>query len=184
VRGSQLSDQSDRVARLLEVGGERFYRLLARLTMREDVADDLMQELIVRLCQSDGFQHADDSFAYARRAAIHLAFDWRRQGKSRRKSESLAEEPEVPAPNLLGKLVDHEDLAQVLAALERLSPLSRNCLVLHYIEQLTYLEVSDQLAVTTHQVRAACHKGIRRIQRLIGARLGERLEDEASDDEI
>jgi len=158
------------------------YRLLARLTMREEVADDLMQELVVRLSQSDGFQRADDSFAYARRAAIHLAFDWRRQGKSRRKMGPLAEEPVVPAPNLLGKLADHEELEQVLAVLERLSPLSRNCLVLHYMEQLSYLEVADQLHVTPHQVRAACYKGIRRIQRLMGVRPGERLEEEASDD--
>ncbi len=158
------------------------YRLLARLTMREDVADDLLQELIVRLSQSDGFQRADDSFAYARRAAIHLAFDWRRQGKSRRKTGPLAEEPVVPAPNLLGKLVDHEDLEQVLAALEMLSPLSRNCLVLHYLEQLSYFEVADQLNVTQHQARAACHKGIRRIQKLTGVRPGEQLEEEVSDD--
>jgi RNA polymerase sigma-70 factor (ECF subfamily) len=144
--------------------------------MREEVADDLLQELVVRLSQSDGFQRADDCFAYALRAAIHLAFDWRRHGKSRRKTEALAEEPLVPAPNLLGRLVDREELEQILAALERLSPLSRNYLVLHYMEQLSYIEVADQLDITPHQARAACHKGIRRIQRLIGLRPGERFE--------
>ena len=104
-----------------------------------------------------------------------LAFDWRRQGRSRRKTGPLAEEPAAPATNLLGKLVDREDLEQVLAALERLSPLSRNCLVLHYMEQLSYIEVADQLHITPHQARA-CHKGIRRIQKLIGLRPGERFE--------
>ena len=107
----------------------------------------------MRLSQSDGFQRADDCFTYARRAAIHLAFDWRRQGRSRRKTGPLAEEPAAPATNLLGKLVDREDLEQVLAALERLSPLSRNCLVLHYMEQLSYIEVADQLHITPHQAR-------------------------------
>lgn len=158
------------------------YRLLARLTMRQEVADDLMQELVVRLSQSGGFLRADDSFAYARRAAIHLAFDWRRQGRSRRKTEPLAEEPAIPAPDPLGKLIDHEELEEVLLAMERLSPLSRNCLVLHYLEQLSYLEVADQIGVTPHRVRAACHKGIRRIQRLIGGRLNERMDREVPDD--
>lgn len=176
-----MSNQSARVAGLVEAGGERLYRLLARLTMREEVADDLLQELVVRLSQSDGFQRANDPFAYARRTAINLAFDWRRRGKSRRKTEPLAEEPAVRAPDLLGKLVDHEDLEQVLAALARLSPLSRNCLVLHYLEQLSYTEVADQLTVSAHQVRAACHKGIRRIQRLTGIGSGEPIEKEASD---
>jgi RNA polymerase sigma factor (sigma-70 family) len=176
--GAELSDESASVARLLKTAGERLYRLLTRLTLREDVADDLLQELVVRLSQSEGFRRADDAFAYARRAAIHLAFDWRRRGNVRRRTESLAEEPAVSAPNLLGDLVGREDLEQVLAALEQLSPLSRSCLVLHYLEQLPYSEVADQLAVSAHQVRAACHKGIRRIRKLTGIGPGEPLKRE------
>jgi RNA polymerase sigma-70 factor (ECF subfamily) len=159
------------------------YALLTRLTLRPVVADDLLQELVVRLGQSDGFQRADDALAYARRAAIHLAFDWRRQGKQRRKTEPLREEPAVPAPNVLGKLVDREELEQVLVALERLSPLSRNCLVLHYMEQLSYGEVADQLNATPHQVRAACHKGIRRLRKLLGAEPSGPAEKEPSHEE-
>jgi RNA polymerase sigma-70 factor (ECF subfamily) len=168
-----LSNQSAKLATLLESEGARLYRLLARLTLREEVADDLMQELVLRLGQSDGFQRADDCLAYARRTAIHLAFDWRRQGRLRRRIGALAEEPFGPAPDLLGKLVDREELEDTLRALEKLSPLSRNCLVLHYLEQLSYIEVAHQLDVTPHQARAACHKGIRRIQQLVGARHGE-----------
>ncbi len=178
-----MSDQSTRLLKLVDAEGARLYGLLARLTLRHDVADDLLQELVVRLGQSDGFQRADDAFAYARRAAIHLAFDWRRQGKRRRKTEPLAEEPAVPAPNLLGQLVDREELERVLAGLEKLSQLSRNCLVLHYMEQLSYAEVAEQLHVTPHQVRAACHKGIRRLRKIVGAASSGPASKEASDAE-
>jgi RNA polymerase sigma factor (sigma-70 family) len=178
-----LSDQSARLLTLVEADGGRLYALLVRLTLREDIADDLLQELVVRLSQSDGFQRADDPFAYARRAAIHLAFDWRRQGKKRRKTESLAEDPAVPAPDLLGRLTDREELEQVLAALERLSPLSRGCVVLHYLEQLSYEEVAEQLDMTPHQVRAACHKGIGRLRRLLGLQQSGRLQEEGYDDQ-
>ena len=182
--GESSSDRSARLLRLVEADGERLYGLLTRLTLCEDVADDLLQELVVRLSQADGFQRADNPFAYARRAAIHLAFDWRRQGKQRRKTEPLSEEPAVPAPNLLGRLTDREELEQVVAALERLSPLSRSCVVLHYIEQLSYAEVAGQLDVTPHQARAACHKGIRRLRRLMGVGPSGQLQEEASDDEF
>jgi RNA polymerase sigma-70 factor (ECF subfamily) len=144
------------------------YALLTRLTLRRDVADELLQELVMRLAQADGFSHAEDPLAYARRAAIHLAFDWRRGGKRRRRTEPLSEEPAVPAPDALGKLADREELERVLAAMEHLSPTARSCLVLHYIEQFSYDEVADQLQMTPHQVRAACHKGIRRIRKLLG----------------
>lgn len=96
-----MSDQPSRLLQLVEAEGGRLYGLLTRLTLREEVADDLLQELVVRLSQSEGFQNADDPFAYARRAAIHLAFDWRRQGRSRRRTEPLMEEPAAATPDLL-----------------------------------------------------------------------------------
>jgi RNA polymerase sigma-70 factor (ECF subfamily) len=153
------------------------------LTLREEVADDLLQELVVRLSQSEGFQNADDPFAYARRAAIHLAFDWRRQGRSRRRTEPLTEEPAAAAPDLLAKLTDREELEQVLAALGGLSLLSRSCLVLHYMEQLSYVEVAEQLGITSHQARAACHKGIRRLRRLMRSRPSGSSPKETCDDQ-
>lgn len=49
--------------------GERLYATLTRLTLRRAVADELMQELFLRLSQSDGFDAASDKAAYAWRAA-------------------------------------------------------------------------------------------------------------------
>ena len=163
-----MSDPSNRLESLLDRGGRQLYALLVRLTLREDVADDLLQELFVRLSQSGGFQQADDPLGYARRAAIHLAFDWHRQKKRRGKVESLLEEPAATGASPLNVISAREDFEQVLAAMERLSELSRTCLVLHYIEQLSYLEIAEQLGATPHQVRGVCHKGIRRLQQLMG----------------
>jgi RNA polymerase sigma-70 factor (ECF subfamily) len=177
-----LSDQSTRLSQLVDAEGGRLYALLTRLTLRRDVADELLQELVVRLGQSEGFRRADDPLAYARRAAIHLAFDWRRGGKRRRRTEPLVEEPAVFPPDALGKLVDREELERALAAMDRLSSSSRSCLVLHYIEQLSYGEMAEQLQMTPHQVRAACHKAIRRIQKILGAEPSNPAPKEAGDE--
>jgi RNA polymerase sigma factor (sigma-70 family) len=178
-----LSDQSTRILELVELAGVRLYRLLLRLTLRDDTADELLQELVLRLSRSNGFQRADDTYAYARRAAIHLAFDWRRrQGNARQRIEPLSGEPAVAAPDLLGKLVDREELERVLVALERVSPLGRTCLVLHYMEQLSYTEVAEQLDMTPHQVRAACSKAIRRLQRILGVQPSGLPKKEAPDE--
>jgi DNA-directed RNA polymerase specialized sigma24 family protein len=64
------------VAALLNCHGERLYRLLVRLTLREDVAEDLLQDLAVKLSQASGFAAAENPYAYARRAAVNLAFSW------------------------------------------------------------------------------------------------------------
>lgn len=49
-----------------------------RLTLRRDVAAELLQELFVRLGTSE-IENARDPTAYAWRAAINLAMEWRRR---------------------------------------------------------------------------------------------------------
>ena len=63
---------------LLDASGPRLFRLLKRLTLREDVAEVLMQELFLALSRSPAFHRAKDPAAYAYRSAMHLAFAWRR----------------------------------------------------------------------------------------------------------
>ena len=66
----------ERVISLLNSHGERLYRLLVRMTLCEEVAEDLLQDLAVKLSAADGFVVADQPYAYARRAAVNLAFSW------------------------------------------------------------------------------------------------------------
>lgn len=162
-----MSQPSNRLEELLETGGRQLYALLVRLTLSEDAADDLLQELVVRLSRSEGFWAADNPLAYARRSAIHLAFDRCRRMKRRPKVEPLTTEPESEVKSPLRALVDREELESVLTAMEKLSSTSCGCLVLHYIEQLSYDEIAGQLGATPHQVRGLCHKGIRRLRQLM-----------------
>ena len=163
-----MSDRWSRLETLLETGGRQLYALFVRLTLREDVADDLLQELLVRLSRSEGFGRADDSLQYARRAAIHLAFDWHRRKKRSAPTDGLVEEPAAADAGCHDALVAREEYERILTSMKDLSPLSRTCLVLHHIEHLSYAEIAGQLGKTSHQIRGLCHKGIRQLQRLMG----------------
>jgi len=142
-----------RVLALLDEIGPQLHGLLTRLTLREDVAEDLLQELFLRLRQSSGFDRAASRHAYARRVAIHLAFDWRRQRKRRR----LTGLPHVELADARGSplqdLIDREELNQVLEALARLNASRRDVFVLRYIERLSVEQVADLVGKPTHQVR-------------------------------
>ncbi len=48
-----LSKTTNQVLSLLDEQGPRLYALLVRITLREDVAEDLMQELFLRLSRRD-----------------------------------------------------------------------------------------------------------------------------------
>ena len=63
---------------LLDRSGAELYALVTRLTLREDIAEELMQDLFIKLKNSRGAARVANLDAYARRAAINLAFDWRR----------------------------------------------------------------------------------------------------------
>jgi DNA-directed RNA polymerase specialized sigma24 family protein len=61
--------------------------------LREEVAEDLMQELFLKLSGPSAFQKADDPPAYAFRSAIHIAFDWRKNQSKHLRTESITSEP-------------------------------------------------------------------------------------------
>ena len=74
-----LSQRQTELLELLETSGARLHALLARLTLREDVAEELMQDLFIKLHGARDQGGIECWYAYARRTAINLAFDWRRR---------------------------------------------------------------------------------------------------------
>ena len=158
----------DDLLRLLDTSGPRLFQLLKRLTLRDDVAEVLMQELFLTLSRSAAFRRADDPVAYAYRTAMHLAFGWRRERKRRPEPEALHGEPESPASSPLTRMVHLEDFELVLSALESLPKLGRDIVVMRYIEGDDYEEIARRVGKTAHQARALCHKAIGRIRELMG----------------
>ncbi len=162
-----MSAPAEKLLALLQAEGPALHRLLTRLTLRDDVAEDLLQELFLRLRNSAGFDRAEHPAAYARRAAVHLAFDWRRRAARTPPAGPLPPDLVGESPSSLAALVRREELELTLRCLERLPEGSRDCLVLHYLEQEPYDVVGGALGKTAHQVRALCSKGIAQLRRLL-----------------
>ena len=100
---------------LLDRSGAELYALLTRLTLHEDVAEELMQDLFIKLSNSRSAAKITNLDAYARRAAINLAFDWRR-ARRRRAGIGLGqiEEPIADGTSPLGTLINSEELQETL----------------------------------------------------------------------
>jgi RNA polymerase sigma factor (sigma-70 family) len=161
-----LIERQRKILQLLDTSGPRLHRLLARLTRREDVVGDLLQELLTRLLTSNGFDKAQDPFAYAYRAAVNLAFEWRR---GRKATCQLSEEncPVADGPSAPGKMIRAEELEQVLDATSRLSDLARDVVVMRYIEQASYEEIGRRLGKKPQHVRSVCSKAMARLRELL-----------------
>ena len=163
-----MRDPQKELLELLDKSGASLHALLTRLTLREDVAEELMQELFIKLNNSRGLNKVVNWEAYARRAAINLAFDWRRRW---RQTALRLDDVTAPASNdnsPLGELIRTEELQETLNAIGQLNRASREAIVMRYIQQESYDCIAEQLGKTPHQVRALCSKALNRLRDLLG----------------
>ena len=162
-----VNDRQKKVLELLDTSGVRLHALLARLTLSEDVVGDLMQELFIRLSNSSRLVKVNDPFAYAYRAAINLAFEWRK--KSKVKFQSLDEDCLLAEnnPSPLTEMVQAEELAKVLDVVMQLNELAREVVVMHYIEQESYEEIAQRLGKKPQHIRSVSAKALARLRQLL-----------------
>lgn len=171
-----MNDVVRRLLDVLEEHGKRIHILLTRLTQCENTAEDLMQELFIRMSRSESFGSAEDSTAYVIRSAVNLAFEWRRKEKRSMQSiefdDPLASQDRSPMDALEVK----EQTAQVMDALDRISDVGREVIVLHRLEGQSYESIAAQMNKTPHQVRAICSKAIGQIRAKLSAPLSTKDE--------
>jgi RNA polymerase sigma-70 factor (ECF subfamily) len=159
-----LKKPTDDALALLETHGKQLFALLFRLTLRNDVAEDLLQDLFCKLAASDSFRRAENRLAYAHRMATNLAFDWRRRRKfTGHSNEECADKASPLEPPLAG-LVRREELEQTLNAISELPHAASEIIVLRYLEDCSYDEIARQFGKTTHQVRALASKALRQLR--------------------
>ncbi|HEX3359010.1 MAG TPA: sigma-70 family RNA polymerase sigma factor [Tepidisphaeraceae bacterium] len=161
-----MSNPHERLLALLNSDGARLHALLFRMTLRPDVAEELMQKLFLKLSQSIAFATAEHPFAYARRVAINLAMERRRSQHSDPTigaidvDEMLTEQMSSP----LEDLVRAEQLEQILDGLSELSEQSRECFVLRFIEMESYEMIAGRIGKTAHQARGLCHAAVKQLR--------------------
>lgn len=144
------------VEMLLRTDGRRLHALLYRLTLSTHAADDLLQELAVRLMQADPGR-VRELAGYATRTAVHLGLDWRH-----RRARQANDLPDVgdPRPTPDEQIEHRESLERLLDAVQRLREPLREIVVLRYIEDQSYEAIAAALGKTSQQVRGLAHKAI------------------------
>ena len=173
-----MTDCHKQLLELLSRSCAKLHTLLTRLTLREDVAEDLMQELFIKLSDVATFKKISNLDSYAYRTAVNLAFDWRRSNKSRQIEVPLnvVAEPVSNDCSPLNALMRNEMVQKILSAVGRLNGTAREAFVMRYIQQESYEFVADQLDKTPHQVRALCYKVMNYLRDVLGS-AGKEMHD-------
>jgi len=147
---------------IVEQHSERVYRLAYRLTGNAHDAEDLTQEVFVRVFRSLHTYTPGTFEGWLHRITTNLFLDSARR-KSRIRFDALPDDADnrLPSPvatpdaAYLNQMFD----ADIEAALASLSPEFRAAVVLCDVEGLTYEEIADVLGLKMGTVRSRIHRG-------------------------
>jgi RNA polymerase sigma-70 factor (ECF subfamily) len=158
---------------LVRANTRRVYSICYRFTGTEGEAQDVTQEVFLRVFQSlKSYRSGQGSFqVWLSRLTRNLLIDHYRRGKMQRLSDPIEDQ----LPRLEGgggirteALAEGREANQVLqAALQRLSPELREAVVLRDLEELEYREIAQVLKVPEGTVKSRINRGRAELARVL-----------------
>ena len=171
------------VERLLVAFAPRVYGLLLRMVGRPDVAEDLMQETLLRAFRSMGTYRPEGKFrAWIFRIAVNLARDWIRR-RPRQRAFALGDDgdetssPLTPAVDLPpdADALSRERARWVEQALARLPNADREVLLMRYYGDLTFKAIAQTTGEPLGTVLARAHRALKKLGDMIPGECHEPL---------
>jgi len=152
---------------LLKAYSRKIYNLCYRFTGRAEEAEDVTQEVFIKVFQTlKSFHAAQGSFGtwLNRVARNHLVDHYRRARKDRVTSsleDELPEAEQQPSPHMepTGQVESRERREVLQQALDKLSPDLREAVVLRDLHDLDYEEIAQVLSVPQGTVKSRINRG-------------------------
>jgi RNA polymerase sigma-70 factor, ECF subfamily len=151
---------------LVRIHTRRVYAICFRFTGSDHKAQDLTQEVFLRVFRSlKNFRAGEGSFSvWLGRLARNLLIDDYRKNKLDRASDSLEDrlpviETTASAARTDGMLAGREASEMLQAALQKLSPELRETVILRDLEELEYREIAQVLEIPEGTVKSRLNRG-------------------------
>lgn len=160
---------------LVRIHTRRVYSICLRFTGRESEAQDLTQDVFLRVFRSlKSFRAGEGSFVvWLTRLTRNLLIDHYRRTKLERASDSI--EVQLPVLEIRGGMASRPDgiLAGreaselIQAGLARLSPDLRETVILRDLEEMEYREIADVLNIPEGTVKSRLNRGRAELARVL-----------------
>lgn len=160
---------------LIKVHTRRVYAICYRFTGSDHEAQDLTQEVFLRVFRSlKSFRAGEGSFAvWLSRLARNLLIDNYRRSKHDRVTDSIEgqlpmlEEKQAAGARTDGLLAGREASEALQAGLQKLSPELREAVILRDLEELEYKEIAQVLNVPEGTVKSRLNRGRAELARVL-----------------
>jgi len=160
---------------LLRQYGSRLYRFFLRMNYSPADAEDLLQDLFVKLLEKiHGYNHQGRFESWLFCVAANLARNEYRRRRRRGGVISMHDEQsplgealvstEATAPE---KLQLTEQIDQLQDALEQLSPPERELIILRHYGKLSFKEIAEQYRMPIGTVLAKVHRSLKHIRNIM-----------------
>ncbi len=158
-----MSMDSTSIASLYAAEHARLKQILVRSGMSAQSAADVVHEAFARLLRSENGD-IRDLRSYLHRTARTVAVDFhRKEQRAARVVDPVAAVDETiadPLPLADAAIISAEERAILAAALHELPPRTREVLLLHKFEGLSYAEISERLDIAKNTVMVHMVKGL------------------------
>jgi RNA polymerase sigma-70 factor (ECF subfamily) len=152
--------------KLVRLHTRRIYNICYRFTSSRHEAEDLTQEVFLRVYRTIGsYQASHGGFAtWMTSVTRNLLIDHYRRTKRDRITDSLEDAPQVETRAAPGRLPDQATLdtelsEQVQKALAKVSPELREAVILRDLQGLEYAEIQKVLGVPEGTVKSRINRG-------------------------
>jgi RNA polymerase sigma-70 factor, ECF subfamily len=165
----QESLDSERIADWVREHGGAVRGYLRGIVGRQDLMDDLYQEVFFRAWQGrSGYEERGFARSYLLQIADRAACDRFRRTKSETTLGDdvwSIEEPADRARNPAVEAANSERTRRLDAALEQLTPIQRRALLLRYFGQLTFEEIAETIGCPLNTALSHCHRGLQALRK-------------------
>jgi RNA polymerase sigma-70 factor, ECF subfamily len=166
----QTSD-AERFEQWVREHGKAVRGFLRASLRHAELADDLSQEVFCRAWQArHRYREEGHARAYLLRIADRLVCD---QGRRGRPAANLDEngwkrhEPAGRGGEPSRAVLLAEEIGQLTAALDRLSPVQRRVLLLRYYGPMSFAEIAQTIDCPLNTTLSHCHRGLEALRKLL-----------------
>lgn len=151
--GRAVRGDRDALEQLVRLYYEKIYNYIFLRVCDRTLAEDLTQDVFVKLTKNIHSYVPTASFsAYLYRIAHNRVVDYYRTAKP---SEEIPETKAAP-----DKLASMDAKLDVYAVLSALPPEQRECIILYYLQELTYREISQILDIPIPTAKSRVQRGL------------------------
>jgi len=160
---------------LVKAHTRRVYSICYRFTGSDSEAQDLTQEVFLRIFRSlKTFRQGEGSFTvWLTRLSRNLLIDHYRRSRLDRATDSIEDqlpmlEEKTSMSSRSESLVAGREASEILqAALQKLSPELRETVILRDLEELEYREIAQALSVPEGTVKSRLNRGRAELARIL-----------------